>query len=308
LNTTHTAYSYDDILYLESWKKQINLENRMRRLSRWYRVRKPLETLYAKKIHRLADLQGKQLVKLIRYPKNPMRLREEVSEDELLLISLAETQAQKIARAKNVAKEVTAMMLPLFGWMSLFESKGREVTEVMNTTIFKQSMDYVMNTTEVTVTKEIAREITQSIPMDTISMMLDTRTYPAISNVLSKYDEMVRTILMDGLERGLPADEITRNLAGFVNVYGEQFPGYVYDRIVRNETSRFANEAKIDTWLKLGVEEYDWIQGPGPCNEAMICSEMASGSPYKVGDGPMPIDDTHVNCLCEIEEHKQGEE
>lgn len=32
MNTTHTALSYDDILYLESWKREINLANRMNRL------------------------------------------------------------------------------------------------------------------------------------------------------------------------------------------------------------------------------------------------------------------------------------
>jgi len=136
-----------------------------------------------------------------------------------------------------------------------------------------------------------------------IARLLESYTFPAVENTVREHHRVVEEILRRGLGEGKTEREIAREIEGYMLMRGERKSSYIYERIARNETARFMNEAKITVWEAMGVTRYDWIQGPGPCNEILICQQMAEGGPYFLGAGPMPVDDTHVNCLCEIVEH-----
>ena len=71
------------------------------------------------------------------------------------------------------------------------------------------------------------------------------------------------------------------------------------EMIARAEISRAQLMGNFELWLKSGVvDEYDWlISQDNPCDD---CQEIADSGPYAMGEGPLPIDDSHPNCECII--------
>lgn len=69
--------------------------------------------------------------------------------------------------------------------------------------------------------------------------------------------------------------------------------------IAKTEISRAQMQGNLELWIQSGVvQEYDWLLSEdNPCDE---CQEIADGGPYVLGEGPVPIDDSHPNCECII--------
>ena len=73
---------------------------------------------------------------------------------------------------------------------------------------------------------------------------------------------------------------------------------YDWERLARSEIAMAQSRGKEREYRELGVEEYDLLTaGSGVCP---ICTELAESGPYKLGEGPMPVEDTHPCCRCTI--------
>jgi len=46
-----------------------------------------------------------------------------------------------------------------------------------------------------------------------------------------------------------------------------------------------------------GITKYEWLDTPCAC---MHCQALARGGPYPVGSGPLPVLDSHSQCMCII--------
>lgn len=69
------------------------------------------------------------------------------------------------------------------------------------------------------------------------------------------------------------------------------------EMIARTEISRAQVMGNLEMWMQSGaVTQVNWlVSEEAPCDE---CQELADGSPYDIGDTPVPIDDSHPNCMC----------
>ena len=75
--------------------------------------------------------------------------------------------------------------------------------------------------------------------------------------------------------------------------------------IAKTEVSRAQTQGVFAAWMKTGlVQSYNFlVSGVNPCER---CLSIAAGTsewgkpPFKFTDGPLPIDDTHPNCMCDI--------
>lgn len=69
------------------------------------------------------------------------------------------------------------------------------------------------------------------------------------------------------------------------------------EMIARTEISRAQVMGNLEMWIQSGaVSQVNWlVSEEAPCDE---CMELADGSPYDIGDAPVPIDDSHPNCMC----------
>lgn len=76
------------------------------------------------------------------------------------------------------------------------------------------------------------------------------------------------------------------------------------EMIAKTEISRAQVLGNFSLWKRSGlVDQVDWITAGDPCD---VCSEIEAGSPYPIEEAPMPIDDSHPNCMCILSAATQG--
>lgn len=305
---TNNNNLYNSLIEL---KDLIELQKRLRPLREWLSIRKREETLYINQLHSMSAKVGRNILRVLNNPRATVNLSKFDLGGDKNLVLLQEDfedidgifrdyQTDRY-RDEEVNREINRAMLPILGILgymffaqsSLLADRGKDV--------FKVGYKYAYDIANEPISNAELLEVVDLFSRDKIDFLLDSHSYPSAQNTVAKYIDNLESILRDGFRKQLPRKEIYNNIKEYVNYRGGNFPDYIYERIARNEFTRFGNEAKVEAWLNLGIKYYKWIQGPGPCNEILICETMAKGGPYKVGEGPMPIDDTHLNCLCEIE-------
>jgi len=191
--------------------------------------------------------------------------------------------------------------LALFtGWQA---EQDQALTELGNQTFQSSISDTILGMGG---SEDDVSAVLGNIDNDYINFLLTSHSYPSSENTMAFFQNRISNILTDGYANGSTASIIGDNISSLLSPGDLLFPAFIFDRTARNESTRFMNEGKLYSWQQVGIKQYNWRQGPGPCTHSDICSEMADGAPYIVGDGPMPIDDTHINCLCEIEEIIEG--
>lgn len=76
------------------------------------------------------------------------------------------------------------------------------------------------------------------------------------------------------------------------------FTDYRAELIARTEIGRAQVQGTLQLWGDSGmVQTYDWLvsEDENLCEE---CEALAEAGPYVLGEGPVPIDDSHPNCQC----------
>ncbi len=108
------------------------------------------------------------------------------------------------------------------------------------------------------------------------------------------YAEDIVASLRSGVYDGENPADVARELR-------ERFDVREYDwkRLARSEITQAHAVGKMDQYAELEVERYDYVTA-GDARVSTICRGLAAGGPYVVGQGPLPMRDSHPNCRCTV--------
>lgn len=112
-------------------------------------------------------------------------------------------------------------------------------------------------------------------------------------------DATVRTLrddiageLAQGVYDGLNSTEVARRLRARFSAHE-----YDWERLARSEITLAQAQGKEAEYRELGVTRYDYVT-MGDSRVSAICRRHASNGPHTVGQGPLPMRDSHPNCRC----------
>lgn len=155
--------------------------------------------------------------------------------------------------------------------------------------------------------KNIGFEIAfQKMPKEKIEKLLhhnwlDSNFYKRIQHNCGRLQQQVEEVLTSGVLKGSSPQKMAKQLAECSN-YGIN----ASTRLVRTETSHFANKCEMESYSDLGISKYIWVStlDSRTCQRAShkcgkSCAEL-DGTIFEVGgkDSLMPPDDSHVQCRC----------
>ena len=106
-------------------------------------------------------------------------------------------------------------------------------------------------------------------------------------------DDIIAT-LSEGAYNGLSPAEVAEQLRARFDAHD-----YDWERLARSEIAQAQSIGKEDEYRELGVEQYDYVTA-GDSRVSAICRANAAGGPYTLGQGPLPMRDSHPNCRCSI--------
>ena len=130
---------------------------------------------------------------------------------------------------------------------------------------------------------------------------LDSDFYKRIQNNCGRLQQQVEEVLTTGVLKGSSPQKMAEQLTKCSN-YGIN----ASTRLIRTETSHFANKCEMEQYKDLDIERYMWVStlDSRVCQRAShkcgkSCAEL-DGMIFEVGgkDSPMPPDDSHVQCRC----------
>lgn len=100
--------------------------------------------------------------------------------------------------------------------------------------------------------------------------------------------------LSDGLYDGKNPTEVARQLR-------DRFQAHDYDwlRLARSEMTQAHAAGKLDQYAEMDIEQYDYVTA-GDGKVSAVCRGLAAAGPYPVGQGPLPMRDSHPNCRCTV--------
>jgi len=112
------------------------------------------------------------------------------------------------------------------------------------------------------------------------------------NTTIRTYSDDILQTLQQGIYDGRNPTAVARDLE-------QQFGQHDYDwlRLARSEIASANAKGKVQSYIRNGYLEYDFVTAPGAC---IICTGIEAAGPYMVGAGPMPMDDTHPNCRCTV--------
>lgn len=129
-----------------------------------------------------------------------------------------------------------------------------------------------------------------------VAAMMTTRGLQLVRTVLHRtYQEDLLRMLAEGAYNGEAPSIVARALRA---AFGSH--DYDWERLARSEIAQAQVLGKEDEYKLQGVETYDYVTA-GDERVSAICRANEAGSPYLVGQGPLPMRDSHPNCRCTIE-------
>ncbi|HET6805315.1 MAG TPA: hypothetical protein VFH59_07750 [Frateuria sp.] len=84
--------------------------------------------------------------------------------------------------------------------------------------------------------------------------------------------------------------------AGLRKRFGDK--AYDWERLARSEIALAQARGQRDGFKGLGYAWYGIDTAPDACP---VCISLKEVGPYKIDDGPLPMEDTHPNCRCGVE-------
>lgn len=253
--------------------------------------RKPLEERYLKKLYQFSFKHAEIVTRMVRNDK----YRQNFCNNQYSY------EFEEYLESKEINRNIGVYLFPIERYMVEMKLDEMEILSDLAVDVFVGTREFMFRNYE---KAGVLQSLTPINIAQMISQMLNAYTFPACENTVGSYHKVIESLIRKGIGEGKTQSELSREINDFMRFRGADNPRYVYDRIARNEVTRFMSESKVMFWEEVGVDTYEWIQGPGPCTDSDVCGEMADGSPYMVGSGPMPIQDTHINCLCDLVEFK----
>lgn len=130
---------------------------------------------------------------------------------------------------------------------------------------------------------------------DAVATLMRERGMQLVRTVIHRaYRDDLLASLAEGAYNGESPGNVARELR-------QRFGAHDYDweRLARSEIAQAQALGKEDEYRELGVEEYDYVTANDERVSA-ICRANAAGGPYPLGQGPLPMRDSHPNCRCTI--------
>lgn len=127
---------------------------------------------------------------------------------------------------------------------------------------------------------------------DAVSLLLHERGMQLVRTVIHRtYEDDLLNALAQGAYNGESPGIVARELR-------KRFGAHDYDweRLARSEIAQSQALGKEDEYRALGVEHYDYLTAEDE-RVSTICRTHAANGPYAVGQGPLPMRDSHPNCF-----------
>lgn len=143
-----------------------------------------------------------------------------------------------------------------------------------------------------------AAQIPGATPIDiteAIVASLRSNGMARVTNTLARsFRERIINVLVAGVYNGLAAAVVARQLRREFDL-GD----YDWQRLVASELAAAHGEAKVRQMAANGIEQYDWSTA-GDDSVCAICAGHRDGGPYAIGQGPLPMTDSHPLCRCSV--------
>ena len=81
----------------------------------------------------------------------------------------------------------------------------------------------------------------------------------------------------------------------------ERFESHDYDweRLARSELTQAHGEGKMHEYAEMEITQYNYVTA-GDSRVSSVCRGHEAAGPYQIGDGPLPMRDSHPNCRCTV--------
>lgn len=133
---------------------------------------------------------------------------------------------------------------------------------------------------------------------DTMRATVGARGLTMVRNTTVRaYRDDIARELASGAYDGMAPRDVARKLR-------ERFGMHEYDweRLARSELALAQVSGKEAQYREMGIERYDYVTA-NDSRVSDICRANAAGGPYLVGQGPLPMRDSHPNCRCTVRAH-----
>lgn len=130
---------------------------------------------------------------------------------------------------------------------------------------------------------------------EAVGILMRERGMQLVRTVIHRaYRDDLLAELASGAYNGESPGNVARHLR-------KRFGAHDYDweRLARSEIAQAQVIGKEDEYRELGVEQYDYVTANDDRVSA-ICRSHAAAGPYPLGQGPLPMRDSHPNCRCTI--------
>lgn len=187
---------------------------------------------------------------------------------------------------------------PVFTFDMGSERALQRIAEELKADLSGDEVDYTLNvvrawvrgTTNAAAESGLSDAITDRVREQNRAALI-TNARGTIEQAVSRdYVDDVVGQLADGAYDGSNPKDVARALR-------QRFAAHEHNwkRIARTEIAEAQFSGKLTQYAENGVEEYDWVTASGACP---ICLGLQASSPYRVGTGPTPRQDSHPECRC----------
>ena len=133
---------------------------------------------------------------------------------------------------------------------------------------------------------------------DTMRATVGERGLTMVRNTtIRAYRDDVARDLAEGAYDGLAPREVARRLRQRFGMHE-----YDWERLARSELALAQVRGKEAQYREMGIDRYDYVTA-NDSRVSDVCRANAAGGPYLVGQGPLPMRDSHPNCRCTVRAH-----
>jgi SPP1 gp7 family putative phage head morphogenesis protein len=109
-----------------------------------------------------------------------------------------------------------------------------------------------------------------------------------------------REVMIKAIEQGVKTGQTYNQIAQTATAQAKDLAFKRARTIARTEISRANSQAMMDVMKQNGISKYVWVAAttgtPKPCP---VCLNFHRKR-YDIGNGPLPVKDTHPNCRCVV--------
>jgi len=142
---------------------------------------------------------------------------------------------------------------------------------------------------------ELSREAIMGAVSEAAVVAMNAAALDHVKDVVVRsLSDDILPVMASGIYDGLNPTVVARQLKGRFDAHD-----YDWQRMVQSEMTAASATGKLDQYAAQEVGEYEYINA-GDGDVSTICIDLANASPYTVGEGPLPVRDSHPGCRCSV--------